>query len=74
MKMICVNNEDEDEDINLTIGKEYECLDSYYYGNYSFEIIICKLVNDIGKWIVCPKNYFITLEEYRNQKLEELGI
>ncbi len=69
MKMICVNNDNGDEDINLTIGKEYECSGSYY-GNYSF----CKLVNDIGKWIACPKNYFITLEEYRNQKLEELGI
>jgi hypothetical protein len=69
MKLICINNKigkHDDINFNLTIGKEYECTNEteFYY--------VVKINNNCEG--LFEKYYFITMEEYRNQKLRELGI
>lgn len=75
MKVICVETQlksvrcDNSYYPNLTIGKEYECLNSNVdYANYYM------VRNDNNTNIMCPKHFFITKEEYRNKRLEEIGI
>ncbi len=63
MKLICIKN----GFCALSIGKEYNT---------------CQLKKDKFWWVVnddqisfpYPVEWFITLEEYRNQKLRELGL
>lgn len=61
MKLICISN----KYTQLIIGKEYECTKEtdFYY--------VVKVNNREG---IFDKYYFITIDEYRNQKLNELGI
>ena len=65
IKLICVNNKNS---LSLTLGKEY-----YAYvitaGNTYY-----RLFNDKGKINSYTTDLFMTLEEYRNKRLEELGI
>jgi hypothetical protein len=51
--------------MGLTIGREYEVEDIYPD---------CYFIKTENRYSKYPKAFFITLEEYRNQKLEELGI
>lgn len=69
MKLICINNKmdrHDDSYFNLIIGKEYECTKEteFYY--------VVKVNNNYEG--IFEKYYFITIDEYRNQKLSELGI
>ena len=72
MKVICIDNVNKQKKISssehfsLTIGKWYECINitNHYY----------MIINDLGFENTISKNYFLTKEEYRNQKLEEIGI
>ena len=67
MKLICINNKiGEHNYLNLIIGKEYECIKETLF-HY-----VVKVNNNYRG--VFEKYYFITMEEYRNQKLRELGI
>ncbi len=66
MKVICINTGNHRY---LTMGKMYECEFDYE------QISKCVLIIDDGG--VCDfysKSYFITIEEYRNKKLEKIGI
>lgn len=62
MKLICISN----KYTQLIIGKEYECTNEteFYY--------VVKINNNCEG--LFEKYYFITMKEYRNQKLRELGI
>ncbi len=70
MKVICVKNRNEyNDDIRqyeLTIGKEY----TPYLINSTWYYIGL----DNGYRSVFPKSWFMTKEEYRDKKLEDLGI
>lgn len=79
-KIICVNKTPGDRltmgelPISITIGKEYE---TYYElfnidGDQSF--IYLPIVDDAGYMRLYPKDFFMSKEEYRNQKLEDIGI
>lgn len=66
MKLVCIDNKNYEIPF-ITIGKEYECIkedNEYYY--------ILEDDNNIN--IISSKHLFITLDEYRNKKLEEIGI
>lgn len=54
---------------DITIGKEYDAYIAAYESN-SYYVVI----NDDGIKNAYPLTYFITLEEYRNKKLGEIGI
>lgn len=71
-KVICINNKKGSSDtdyIPLTIGKEY---DAYllFLGPY----IYYRIIDDTGDTYSYSPDFFITLEEYRDKKLEEIGI
>jgi hypothetical protein len=64
MKVVCIDNIN--NQLKLTIGKVYVTTDlqrGYYF-----------IKSDIGHMILYPKNLFLTMNEYRNKKLEEIGI
>jgi len=72
-KMICINNKvspdyNASEYFFITIGKEYYCV--YESDKHPY----VEIINDIGTHDLYLKENFITMEEYRNQKLRELGI
>ncbi|MDD4157434.1 MAG: hypothetical protein PHY08_12785 [Candidatus Cloacimonetes bacterium] len=72
MKVVCIINEG--CEYYLTIGKEYECLQIIPYGcsyKYSYRCYIIDDNNNRGNYFTYR---FITLDEYRDKKLEELGI
>lgn len=71
MKVICVDNKIIGYDykkifLPLTIGKTYE-----YAHEYEYSYII---KDDSGLGRYYQKYFFITLEEYRNKRLKEIGI
>ena len=74
MKVVCVNNGEMDkasnEWVNLTIGKTYEAIGD----NVSHNDWVFNLINDIGNRGSYHSGRFITLDKYRNDKLEKLGI
>lgn len=67
-KAICVNNNSDfvDEDY-MTIGKEYYITDSEYDG---FVYVVC----DDGVEELFEEDCFVSLDEYRMRRLEDLGI
>ncbi len=71
MKLICVKNIDilSKNRNPLTINKKYHVLFLKDPFNYIIEV-----EDDSGVKNWYPKDWFITIEEYRQQKLEELGI
>jgi len=82
MKVICVDNNNvllDNKWNDITIGKEYTCVDInkiYYKMIFSehFCNIHCFILDDSKIYCIYPKNLFISLEEYRNKRLEEIGI
>ncbi len=50
----------------LTVGKQYDV--SYFNFEYY------NVISDNGDSVLVPISYFITQEEIRDKKLEELGI
>lgn len=69
MKLICINNSSLEIGTTapITPGKIYESIESFSSKDYF-------ITNDAGfkSWEI--KENFITLEEFREQKLKELGI
>jgi hypothetical protein len=73
MKVICVDNKNNKGIVNpnLIIGKEYEMetiIKTFDYGDDQYEYYI---INNMTYW---SKSGFITLEEYRDKRLKEIGI
>jgi len=76
-KLVCFNNKCrkgygylKDENFNLTIGKIYE-----FYTEYNMESYIRMLDdNDELINIYIVRNFFETIENHRDRKLNELGI
>lgn len=74
MKVICVNNKNNKGVViypNLIIGKEYEMktiIKTFDYSDDQYEYYV------IDNNIYYSKRDFITLEEYRNKRLEEIDI
>lgn len=64
MKVVCIDNIN--NQLTLTIGKIYDA--EGHDRDYYF------IKSDIGHMILYPKNLFLTMNEYRNKKLEEIGI
>ena len=58
---------------DLTEGKSYDC---EWNGEmvYSSTGAYFKLINDLGKEIEVHDTHFIRLDEYREQKLNEIGL
>jgi len=75
MKVICINEHPRCSDMNvyLTKGKIYDVeafegnihLDFRQEGNYG-------LINDVGRVIFVARDAFKTIDEYRNDKIEQL--
>jgi hypothetical protein len=74
MKVVCINNGEMDKAtndwVNLTIGKTYDVLGD----NVSHSDSIFNIINDISNKGSYHSGRFITLDKYRNDKLEKLGI
>ena len=74
MKVVCVNNGAMDgameSSVNLTLDKVYEALGDNLSPNDS----VFNIINDIGNRGSYYFGRFETLEEYRQKKLEKLGI
>jgi hypothetical protein len=60
--------------LKLTIGKEYDCLNETEFQYAIAGTIYYYIKDDYGDLCLCPVNNFLTVEEYRDKKLEELGI
>jgi hypothetical protein len=74
MKVVCVNNGAMDgameSSVNLTLDKVYEALGDNVSPNDS----VFNIINDIGNRGSYYFGRFETLEEYRQKKLEKLGV
>ena len=75
MKMMCISNTSYlitvgkgplSRSLKLTVGKVYEATIDQH-NNYS-------LRNDLGAFNIYPKKLFIPLDEWRYEKLKEIGI
>lgn len=68
-KIVCINNKPikrvNEKIQNLTIGKIYE---TYDRPDYSSIVVI----NDIGNEVLYSSSRFITLEEWRERKLNKI--
>lgn len=80
MKMICIDDETDmlqfgSGEKELTRGKEYEVLHKYYelVGEMRSPIQIT-VMNDRGRKCDYLLSRFVTIEEWREMKLNELGI
>jgi hypothetical protein len=73
MKVICKSTKDySDEEFwmgSLTVGKEYDILDTNYISHSEYMIM-----NDYGFEHLYPVKCFVTKQELREDKLNELGI
>lgn len=71
MKVICVKNiyDIYKNHFILSVGKEYDADIKVI----NHKIFYC-LRNDLGIKNMYDKSYFITKEEHRNKRLEEIGI
>ena len=72
MIVVCINNFSNElhrVDKELTLNKQYEVVKSSYLWGSSYSII-----NDLGRMGFYNKKRFIKLEDFRNDKLDELGI
>jgi hypothetical protein len=71
--IICVNRKQyQDDDYwmgSLTIGKMYKILQTYNDNGIEFMI-----KNDYGFEHIYPESMFKTIQEFRQEKLNELGI
>ena len=56
----------------FTVGKWYDSKDSLYQQRAASDFIFVK--GDDGIWSYLNRKYFRTVEEYREDKLMELGI
>ncbi len=75
MKVICID--DSNNGIKeLTYGKEYEILYFYYQFNQQDDIRQkqVRIINDIGIRNDYYLSRFVTTKEFRNIKLNEIGI
>ncbi len=68
MKMLCIDNKTLSSSVYayLTINKIYEV--HFIDTDWIF------ITNDVGKDLYVPREWFLPLEEYRDKKLEKLGI
>ena len=66
MKVLCVGN----EKISLTVGKWYFV--EYYEDDFSSDHF--KVKDDTGRYCLLNRKYFRTIEELREEKLNEIGI
>ena len=64
MKVICINNVGYEP--RLTVGKEYEIIKTFQ--NFIY------ILNDDERKMFYKASLFVTVEEYRDKKLNELGI
>ena len=70
MKVICINNEDDNTAIKgLTQGKMYEVVTDSIT-NYHRNTI--KIVNDLNESLLYPVYRFRTLEEYRDEIISDI--
>ena len=81
MKMICIDDETDilqfgSGEKELTRGKEYEVLHKYYEldGDMWQSPIQITVMNDRGRKGDYLISRFVTIEEWREMKLNELGI
>lgn len=77
MRVICVEKVEGEEYSNITIGKEYEYQTSIGTSDSPLEScnnIYYLITDESNATFIYPSNCFMTKEEYRNKKLEELGI
>lgn len=89
MKVVCVSKSYELDSIidygkNLTIGKTYDVIktptppkianSTYGFPSGMIPQTYIKIIDDVGGVSIYPYNLFVTLEEYRNAKIIELGI
>lgn len=76
MKVICKSTKDYSDDLfwqgSLSIGKEYEVLQQI--NDNSIGYIEYSIVNNYGFEHIYPTKCFVTKQELREDKLNELGI
>lgn len=77
MKVVCIDDVTDilnfgDGIKELTYGKEYEIIEKYYQIEWDRRQI--SIINDIGIKTEYRLSRFVTLEEWRDNKLKEIGI
>lgn len=69
--VVCV--EVPDSVFDITVGKQY-VIYTIYFDDFNGQSDMIRIIDDDGFYIKFSKNYFKTLEEYRENKLKELGL
>lgn len=65
-KLVCVKNI-----YGVTIGKLYDVYEKRYLGD---TLISYTIMNDLNKKVIYNEAFFKSLQDVREEKLEELGI
>lgn len=58
---------------DITVGKQY-IISTIYVDVFTSQSDVIRIIDDDGFYIKFSKTYFKTLEEYRENKLNELGL
>ena len=73
MKVVCVNHISSVASFGLTFGKVYDVIPRGMYPFYVFHQDDCYVItNDSGKSWNYNKELFITLDEYRNLRINKI--
>lgn len=70
MKAICVDNKP--DKTHLTIGKEYNLYDFYDNGGTEYSNQMYHLINDFGKVITVTVSKFVSVDEWRNDRIKKI--
>lgn len=72
MKVICINNSNRSRFFNLTIGRQYSIQDSSFRVNQSVDLHSYFIRNDRGEYVYYSRSLFNTIEDMRDQKLNQI--
>ncbi len=70
MKVLCINNDDVS---SITVGKWYRIADPKVFTE-QFKNGIYIICDDKHRWITISQDFFKTIQQIREEKLNELGI
>jgi hypothetical protein len=73
--VVCIANEYSEllSHNNITVGKQY-VIDSIYAVGFTGDHDTIRVSDDVGTYRTFSKTYFKTLQEHRENKLNELGV
>ena len=74
MKVVCINETYKGHSMDLTYGKVYKVIDQVLKIHWVIKNDTYQIINDKGSLTWYDREVVITMDEWRNKQLNELGI